>query len=171
MANPANHVVPAKLLTYIGDVTVSFAMLEDQIRSLVGSLINEHQRVGQIITAELPFRGLRALAMSLYLERHGEDDDYAQLRALLKRATELEGKRNQVTHSIWGGGRTAGTITRIKATAKESGGLNFVFQEVSDTDLIGLAQDLKQLSGDLVFFGIQLVMRGKAIDNPTAKQW
>jgi hypothetical protein len=48
-------------------------MLELTIQMAVGSLIAEHQRIGQIITAELPFKNLRALFVSLYLERHGDN--------------------------------------------------------------------------------------------------
>ena len=95
-------------------MTVSFALLVLEIQSLIGSLIKEHQRIGQIITAELSFRNLRALLVSLYLERHGEDDDFTGLRDLMKSAAQMEGKRNQITHSIWGAGKDADTITRIK---------------------------------------------------------
>jgi hypothetical protein len=69
------HPVPVQLLARIGDITVSFALLESTIQTLAGSQLQEHQRIGQIITAELSFRNLRALVTSLYRERHGEDAD------------------------------------------------------------------------------------------------
>ena len=46
------HSVPKDHLTEIGDMIVSFTLLESQIQSFIGSLIFEHQRIGQIITAE-----------------------------------------------------------------------------------------------------------------------
>src|SRR5688500_1445706 len=100
MAGLMQHPVPAKLLVHIGDITVSFELVEMQIQTLIGSLIREHQRIGQIITAELSFRALRALAVSLYMERHGEDSDFDTLRDLMKRAAKIEETRNQVAHSI-----------------------------------------------------------------------
>ncbi len=104
------HPVPEKFLVHIGDITVSFALLESTIQSLIGSFIAEHQRIGQIITTELAFRNLRALTISLYKERHGEDTDFGILRELMKRAADLEEKRNQITHSVWGAGDTADTV-------------------------------------------------------------
>ena len=38
--------------------------------------------------------------ISLYKERHGEDTDFGILRELMKRAADLEEKRNQSTHSV-----------------------------------------------------------------------
>jgi len=165
------HAVFPKLLVHIGDITVSFALLECTIQSLIGSLIAEHQRIGQIITAELSFKNLRALAVSLYLERHGEDSDYAVLRDLMRRAAELEGTRNQITHSMWGAGQTADTITRFKMTAKERHGIRFHSEQVAESDLATLARELKLLAGEILSLWMRLIESGKAINNPYRKMW
>ena len=125
------HPVPENHLKAIGDITVSFALLEFQIQNLIGSLIYEHQRIGQIITAELSFKNLRALLISLYLERHGEDEDFNNLRDFMKRAGQAEEKRNQIIHSVWAAGKDKDHITRFKTTAKEKHGIRFKFEEVS----------------------------------------
>jgi hypothetical protein len=127
-------------------------LLESVTQTLAGSLVAENQRIGQIITAELSFANLRALAMSLYRERQGEDENYNVLRDLMKRARELEELRNQITHSVWGAGDTAETVTRIKTTAKERHGLRFDFQKVSGQDLGRVADDIKQLAGEIQQF-------------------
>jgi hypothetical protein len=165
------HPVPDKILAKIGDVTVSFAMLESQIQSFTGSLVMEHQRVGQIITAELPFRSLRALTVSLYLDRHGEDGDCAELRELMRRAAVLEDQRNQITHSVWGAGDTADTVTRIKMTAKEKRGAQFKFVNTGADDLGKLANDMKILANDVQRFGIELIEAGKAVNSPFTPYW
>jgi hypothetical protein len=165
------HPVPEKLLVHIGDITVSFALLESTIQSLVGSFIAEHQRIGQIITAELAFRNLRALTISLYKERHGEDTDFGALRELMKRAADLEEKRNQITHSVWAAGDTADTVTRFKMTAKERHGIRFQFQNVGEQDLAEVARALKQLAADVRGFGLRLIQNGKAVNNPGQKLW
>ncbi|OLC43860.1 MAG: hypothetical protein AUH75_02180 [Gemmatimonadetes bacterium 13_1_40CM_4_65_7] len=69
-------------------MTVSFALLENQIQSLLGALIREHQRVGQIVSSQLSFAKLRATVISLYLDRHGDDDDFKALRELINRAAK-----------------------------------------------------------------------------------
>ena len=165
------HPVPEKLLIQIGDITVSFALLESTIRLLTGSLVAEHQRIGQIITAELAFKNLRAMTVSLYKERHGEDEDFSTLRHLMQRAAKLEEIRNQITHSLWGAGSAADTITRIKTTAKEKQGIRFQFQQIRESDLADIAQKMKRLAGDVQAFWIRLIDTAKAINNPVMKAW
>jgi hypothetical protein len=156
------HPVPAEHLTHIGDVTVSFAMLEMQLQGLAHSLLGSEQRLGQIVTAELSFRALRALTVSLFLQRNGQDEHLESFRALIKRAAIAEEQRNQIVHSVWGAGRDAGTITRIKATAKERHGIRFQFEGVSAEQLAAFAQEIKVLAGDLQTFRLKLPEVGKA---------
>jgi hypothetical protein len=166
------HPVPEPLLARIGDITVSFAMLESQIQSFVGSLIYEHQRIGQIITAELSFSNLRALALSLFRERHGEENlDFGRLRDLMKHAGELEAKRNQITHSIWGAGGSSDSVTRIKTTAKERHGIRFDFTRMSEADLGNIAVEIKTLAHDVQRLYLDLVTTGLIVNNPIAPTW
>ena len=152
-------------------MTVSFALLELHIQGLIGSLIKEHQRIGQIITAELSFRNLRALLISLYLERHGEDDDFKELRNLMKSAAQMEGKRNQITHSIWGAGKDADTIARIKTTAREKSGIKFQAEPVKSADLENVAIEIMELAEQIQNFHFKLLKDGKVINNPLEKYW
>ena len=162
-----HHAVPEQHLKSIGDITVSFAMLESQIQTLVWSMLNERQRIGQIVTAELSFKNLRALMVSLYIERHGkDDDDYEQLKELMNKAGQIEEKRNQITHSIWGAGKNVDSIIRIKTTAKEKHGIRFQFQDVLSGDLAEFAREIKVLAHDILKFLFHLVKNGKAINNP-----
>lgn len=163
------HPVPEKHLKHIGDITVSFALLESTIQLLVGSLIHEHQRIGQIITAELAFKNIRALLISLYLERHGEDEDFVQLRDLMKSAAQLEEKRNQITHSVWATGGNAETITRCKTTAKEKHGVRFCFESVKAEDLQSVVTEIKNLAERIQRFHIRLLESGKVVNNPGQK--
>jgi hypothetical protein len=165
------HPVPHAILAGIGDVTVSFALFESMIQTWAGSQIQDYQPITQIITAELSFRNLRALTTSLYRERHGEDDDYDELRELMKRAAELEHLRNEITHSVWGAGETAYTVTRIKTTAKERHGLRFDFTTVSAEDLRAVAEEIQQLAEDVQRFWIRLIEARKAINVRSERLW
>ena len=146
-------------------MTVSFAMLESAIQILVWYLIAEHQRIGQIITAELSFKNRRALAISQYLERNGEDFDYLTLKAFMEKTARLEGRRNQITHSLWAAGKDPQSITRIKTTAKEKNGLQFQFEDVQATDLSDFVSEIEQLAEDIQLFWIHLLENGKAVSN------
>jgi hypothetical protein len=164
------HPVPEKHLKSIGDITVSFALLESVIQTFIGSLLNERQRIGQVITAELPFRNLRALAISLYIERHGKDEDFDKLRAFMIRAGKVEDKRNQITHSVWGAGKDKDSITRIKATAKEKHGIQFHFEDVSADNLEEFAVEIKALATEIQAFWIGLIESSKLINDYTRQR-
>ena len=160
------HPVPDNHLKSIGDITVSFALLESQLQTLIGSMLNERQRIGQIITAELSFKGLKALLVSLYIERHGKDDvDFVQLKELVSRCGQAEEKRNQITHSIWAAGKDAESIARIKTTAKEKHGIRFQFEDVSSSYLEEFAVEIKILAHDVQKYWIFLIENGKAINS------
>ncbi len=146
-------------------------MLELVLQDLIGSLIAEHQGVGKIITAELSFKNLRGLVSSLYLDRHGQDKDYANLKALLSEAQMIEEIRNSIIHSIWAGGKDKDHITRMKTTAKEKKGLKFQFQELSAKDLKDFALRIQKCHNNIHHFYITLVFGGKAINNPILKTW
>jgi len=160
------HPVPDEHLKHIGDMTVSFAMLESIIQLHTGMLFADKQRIGQIVTAELSFNKLRALLISLYLERFGEDDDFKTLRTLLQRAATAEERRNQITHSIWGAGDGAETITRIKTTAKEKHGMRFHEESVSSGDLSSFVIEIKGLASEIQDFFHALAKQGKPFKAP-----
>jgi len=159
---PLQHPVPDEHLKRIGDITVSFAMLESVLQSLAHSLLGAEQRLGQIVTAELSFKALRALTISLYMQRNGEDAHLQSFRELIKRATDVEVKRNQIVHSLWGAGSDATSITRIKTTAKERQGIRFHFENVTAEQLATFTGEIKALAQDLQQFWLLLIQAGKA---------
>lgn len=155
------HPVPSKHLEKIGDITVSFALLENVIQFFIWSLVEQPQRIGQIITADLSFKNSRAILISLYKERHGDDSDFKIIRELMKRAGKIEEKRNQITHSVWAAGKDANSITRCKTTAKEKCGLRFKFEDVTADYLAEIADDIKKLAHEIQDFTIDLITQKK----------
>ncbi len=156
------HPVPDEHLKHIGDITVSFALLENCIQTLAQSLLGAGQRLGQVVTAELSFKALRAMTVSLYLRQNGEDEHLVAFRELIRRAADAEEKRNQITHSLWAAGAEADSITRIKTTAKERHGIRFHFENVTSRQLAEFAREIKVLANDVQSFWRLLVQSGKA---------
>lgn len=156
------HPVPDEHLKHIGDITVSFALLENCIQTLAQSLLGAGQRLGQVVTAELSFKALRAMTVSLYLRQNGEDEHLEAFRELIRRAADAEEKRNQITHSLWAAGAEADSITRIKTTARERHGIRFHFENVTSRQLAEFAQEIKVLANDVHSFWFLLVQSGKA---------
>lgn len=165
------HPVPPEHLKHIGDLTVTFALLEMNIQSFTAALIFEHQRVGQIITAEVSFKNLRALNLSLYRERHGEDEDFERIKKLMIEAGEVEEIRNQIMHSVWGTGKDADHITRIKTTAKEKHGLRFQFEELSSSNLADYVTRIRNCAAEVQKLRMELIKTGKIINTPISKTW
>jgi hypothetical protein len=151
------HPVPALHLQRIGDITVSFAMLESQLQKLVATLLGAGQFVGEAVTAELSFRALRGLIVSLHLEKNGEDENWERLELLIKRAAAIEELRNGITHSVWAAGVDADSITRIKLTAKDRKGRQIKFETVTAEQLAALAADIKLLAYDFMKYDVFII--------------
>jgi hypothetical protein len=156
------HLVPDEHLKNIGDITVSFALLESSVKTLASSLLGAGQRLGQIVTAELSFKAIRSLTVSLYLQRNGEDEQLGQLRDLIKRAAAAEEKRNKIIHSLWAAGNDEDSITRMKITAKDRHGICFQFENVSVSQLLEFVGEIQMLAQDFQDFWISLSHSGKA---------
>lgn len=161
-----NHSVPESTLIQIGDISVSFSLLESIIQLLAGSLISHELRIGQIVSAELSFRNLRALTISLYLERFGEDNEVTKIKDLMKRAGRIEDKRNQIIHSLWIVGIDEDHVTRIKGTAKEKHGFKIQEQDMNSSELREIADEIKQLSKDMQDFLVQQYIRKQDFNFP-----
>lgn len=123
----------------IGRITANFALLEETISTCIGRLVGAGPAIGQIITAELPFRRLLPLLSSLYRHRTSNDEAIAQLDTLLGRVAQAGEKRNLITHSLWGADHTGEKIARIKATARKRKGLKHQFEEMTTSDLDAIA--------------------------------
>ena len=79
----------------------------------------------------------------------------------MKRAAEVEEKRNQIMRSIRGAGNDANTITRIKTTAKKKHGLRFQFEDVTAEYLRAFANDIKILVEAIQNLFMALDQKGK----------
>lgn len=156
MAKKLQHPVPSKLQEKIGDIVVSFSLLEDVMQSLTYSLITEDQKIGRIIVAGRPFRRLRELLIGIYIEKFGKDENFGSLRELLKEAANIEAKRNQIVHSIWAVGDTKDSLRRIKGTIDIASGYRKSFDNLTEKDLIKISDDIKKLAYQIQSFAVEL---------------
>ena len=162
---PLEHHVPAPLLARLGDITVSFAMLDVQIQFLAWVLLGvvERQNLGNIMTSELSFGARCDLVLNLYREQFGLVDEFEELRVLIKRARALEKERNRITHSFWApsfsntdGSRVEDVARRIKVSARSKRGLAWDEETVDEQRLVGVADAFKQLAGEIMNFSVTL---------------
>lgn len=147
------HHIPETFLTKIGDFVVLFNMLEATTQDIIRLCLNQDERVVQIITAELSFKNLRALVISLFLEKGKDNEHYQEISELMKRAAFIEERRNQIIHGLWTAGPDNNHIMLGKVTAKEGKGLASKKHKIPLEVLNNGVLYLKQLVGDIAHFG------------------
>ena len=140
-----------RYLAALGRVTVAFQMTEHHLSSALQLLLSPDRISGQIVTAELRFQGLLSVLEALYLQRVHDAPRRAKVVRLLKRASDAEGHRNRLIHSLWVGGRDERYRPfRLKITVKRSKGLRFDTEDVPLRTLINLAEELESIAYDAI---------------------
>ena len=157
------HPVPKELLEGIGDVIVSFALLELEMQSLLGSLLHDNQRIGRILASHLSFARLRAATLSTYCELHGEDRGFEELRAIMRDADTAEKERNRIVHSIWGAGSRPGVVMRLKVTAVEKRGFHVQGEEYDRPRLEGYVVGLRELTQRIMHAHVSMIENGQIV--------
>jgi hypothetical protein len=125
----------------IGEITINFALLEELIADSINVLTGGE--AASIFTTSLSFPRLLDILGAVYRQKHriGEKEKLPNnLQELLKKAKEAEELRNKITHSIWHGGDTDESLTRIKRKVDRDTGLKIVTE-------IMKAQDLNKIAG------------------------
>lgn len=163
MSTPDSHESDS-IFAEIGRVTVRWAELEDALGLLVVSLLNDFQRYTRVVATGLSYGALVNLVSALYLERHGEDDDYETLQQLLARANAVEQRRNQIVHSTWRSAGTPHVVTRIKTTARRKQGYKTNVENLSTMDFRAVSDEIMAVKNDLVSLAQSLIECGKAFN-------
>jgi hypothetical protein len=166
------HGVSDQWLGYIGDMTVSFAVLESFMQHLFGSLVYEGENdinfeAGDMIAAEYSSKKLRAVLVSVYRIRHGEDSDYKILRRLIVRAAKVDQERNQITHSVWGMDPTnLSVIIRLKRISRETRGYDIQREEYDAKKFEDFIEQIMTLCRDFMFLELHLGESSKIASRP-----
>lgn len=137
----------------LGRVTANFSLLEEELKIMATALINpKDQQLGEIITAEIPFRGVVGLVSALFAHRC---DDVTQRRVLddiLTRAMQVEARRNAMIHSEWLSAPGPEERIRIKTTAKKKTGLQHHTETMKAADISAIADQASELASEVLGF-------------------
>jgi hypothetical protein len=158
------HPVPDKLLTRIGDVTVSFALLEGIIHTLIGYLVGGSQHLGIVLLNYVAFRNLPAAAKAVYKVRYGEDANYSELETLMSGLDSINTRRNAITHSTWGAGNGPNSISRIKSKVHINRGLEFDFEQMAESNFKDFTNDMLTLADEIQLFYIKLLEKESGVN-------
>jgi len=126
-------------LKAIGQVTAQFAFLEFSVAELIWGLLGTEQRVGQAVTAGLPFRQSVALASSLAKQRITDPKPLKTLDSLLSQALAAEGDRNTIVHSTWFTVAEGEQVSRLKFRVNKAKGRVVHFAAVSSAEIDQIA--------------------------------
>ena len=125
----------------LGKVVESFSFLEASLRNLIVLFLGVPNDLGEIVTAELSFKGLIHMASSLFKHKNGrgdfvvkEEDCAARFNELTSLCFTAEQRRNEIIHSSYVAGRF-----RVKKTAKARVGLKTTVEPVDSSKLLDIS--------------------------------
>lgn len=130
----------------VGRLTLNFAHLEFCFMLLVGSQSGSPQPLNQIITSELSFKQLLNVSAGIYREIEPDLKKIGIFEEILKESSEMEQKRNTVTHSFYGHNRKTKTIIRRKNTVRRAQGLVEHEEKIDAETVNKIADQINNLS-------------------------
>ena len=125
----------------LGQITANFSDLEADLAGLIWSLIGEDKKIGQIVTVQLSFSKILDTLSSLFRHKCDNKDLINELDGLIKRAQEINDKRNKFVHSVWFAGHTD-TLRRVKLKAGRKKGLQMESQDMDKKELLQFGNEI-----------------------------
>ena len=153
------------LASHIGQLCVSFSMVEFWLKLTVGKLLTTDAHIAAIVISETSFRGLVGMEKSLVYYKTEDASLRKQCDELSKRMINAEELRNGYLHSQWmtvagKESEPTGKYIRSKNTAKIKHGLHQKWQVYTRKELTADVGILVKLSQDLGDFDSQLMKAG-----------
>lgn len=145
------------LVAALGRLTISFSTLEMSVAGLIWVLIGSTQRVGQAVTAELPFDGMVNLFCSLYRIHVTDPIKIRALESLRKRLISVGIKRNRYVHTTWLQNVEDAGMTGMKVTAKAKRGLKFEYDRDAVAGIMVAEGEMNVLDGELRLMLVELL--------------
>src|SRR5574337_87617 len=143
------------LLEPIGELTATFALLEEALRTNIKLLMFPFDKledlIADVVTAELSFRRRVELLQCLFELRAESQSQKDDLRHLCGQALQLEQRRNAIIHSYWGLDPKTPRTVRLKTTAKAKG-VRKHDEELTGIDVRAIAEALGALVKNLEDF-------------------
>jgi hypothetical protein len=133
-------------LRAIGRITVNVSQLEAYVSFSIWNLLGTDQRLARACIARTSFQNQLHLLASLARERMTQQE-VKQVDEFIKKASDAELKRNDITHSTWGMGigTETGTVSRSRETISRRG-FSYRLQRLTARDLDKVADLIEEAS-------------------------
>jgi hypothetical protein len=125
----------------LGRIVIYFQGMEAEITYAIQELMDCDIEITQVIVAQLPFQKLCILAQTVFDHRANDVQLKARFAALIKRAMDLERRRNEFLHSTWAG-TGDGQVIRIKTAVKLGKGATQASPTVQVSELVNVANEM-----------------------------
>ena len=134
-------------LKQLGRITVNFQLIELQFAFVLWLLIDENdQRKGQIITSQMSFSKICDVLMSFVKHKIPNEKSVEKLEEYVKRASQLEQKRNSVIHSSWTTGGEDDISIRFKYATSRKKGLQVISEKITPGNLKDIADEAQEIT-------------------------
>jgi len=141
----------AEVTRLIGEYVVSFQAIEGTLKDAIVTLLGCDEISGDIVCAELGFRGVLQVFMSLMLHRLNEERSPEALCLLQKRIETASKKRNTIVHSVWiKNGLTSNGVLTFKPTSSLRNGYGGGYLEKTLREMYSDVEEFKELDSDLL---------------------
>jgi hypothetical protein len=128
----------------LGQFTIHYSLLEEQLRFSIWALMETaEQEPARIVLAGTQFKALVDMFCSLCRLRRVNPKRIKVLQRELERVAK---QRNEYIHSDWSVGRSAGSVTRSRHTARAEQGLRFSLEHVTAADIRALADEIMRVA-------------------------
>ena len=134
-------------------MTVSFALLESTVHTLISFLIGG---TGPVVCNYISFGRLSEATKAVYRVRFGEDVRFKELEGLMSSIEELNRKRNQITHSLWTPGLSSETVRRFNSKVNTKMGLHWEFEPYDELKIAAISREMKVKAEEIQDFFISL---------------
>jgi len=140
--NPSEPPFPgdsASVPEALGEAVIWFEELDEQFSTAISFLLRRGDTVGQIVTAELSFKGKVNLLTAMFRQEVPQSKHLLQLDELAGACIQIEQKRNQVVHSKWRNELDGPGMTRMKYTARGKAGLQHQSETLTSAQVQAIA--------------------------------
>jgi len=142
--------LPAVVETAIGRFIANFSLLEEWLREIVLDTPNLSVLAGDIITSELPFRGLLNACGAIVHEYSNDPEVLRLTDEVLPKIDRMNDFRNQLVHSVlYGDMENRHLAFRSKTKAHRKKGAQHSLQELRQEDLLEKCDELALLTGTI----------------------
>lgn len=144
------HTVSETMLKLVGDLLVSFGIVQNQIFHFITALLTRRDAIRNVVIDTIPFLSFRrqcALLNDLVRAHLGDDPIVEETKVMMEKAMELRVLRSRLINSLWldSNRKNTSNLSPLKRERPHDGS----YIEISEEELAVAVAATKDLKSDL----------------------